>query len=162
MIQSKVIEVPVHPGLNGRFGIVDGKLQYITNPSLSVTWRFENEEYLIFFEGEDAKKIMREIYFSDYKNLVFKIYKVKNGVKSDKYYYLLNGEIRSLGTEDYYLLKIPELNKISFFKAEDFKLLNLVMQDYKKYDQVLVIFNKSKITYSKIDKGEPNNGIQCL
>lgn len=159
MIQSRVIEVPVHPGIQGRYGIVEGKLQYINSPSASVSYRFENEEYMIFYEGTYAKKIMREIYFSDFKNLVFKIYKVKNGIKSDNYYYLLDGEIRSIGNEDYYLLKIPSLNKISFFKAEEFKLLNVILQDFKQFDRILVIFKNGKITYTNYEKGEIVNGI---
>lgn len=159
MNQETVIEVPVSPGIKGRWAIVEGKLQYITSPSPNISYRFENEEYLIFFEGTDPKKIMREIYYSEFRKLVFKIYKIKNSVKSEKYYYLINNEIRSVGNEDYYLLKIPIINKICFFKAEEYELLNVVLNDYKNNDRILIFFKNGEITNTKVLKGEPGNGI---
>ena len=125
-------KIPLLNGLQHVKGIVQGKIQMVPyNPS--IVYRAENEDNLIFIEAYNFHDIIRKIGMN-YPEILFKIYKIFRGKKSDKFYYFYNQQIFTIGNEDFVIIEIPEINKTYSLKEPSLEILSTFYKDHSNYD----------------------------
>lgn len=121
------------------YGIVNGVLKKIKKRSM-ITYRAEDEDSQFIIEGYCAKQVLKKIQ-CNYSNIVFKIYQVKNFEKSDKFYYVINGELFNYSLDNFILVEIPKIEKT-------FTLFNI--DDLPK---IMTIFPNEKLRISVFENG---------
>lgn len=124
--------------LDWHYAIVNGNLKRIRSGLTFVTYRAESEDSQFIVEDQCAKRLLRKIK-ENYPEIIFKIYKVMNFEKSDKFYYCVNGKILNYGLERFILVEIPKIEKT-------FILINLddlekIKEMFKNEEIIISVFN---------------------
>lgn len=126
---------------NWRYGIVNGILTKV-NSQPTISYRAETEDLQLIIENCCAKKLLTKIR-DNYTDTTFKLYQVKNFKKSEKFYYVINGQILNFAVENFILVNIPSIDKsFTLFNFDD---LNKLKSMFKSQDLNITIFEKGFI-----------------
>lgn len=123
--------------LDWHYAIVNGNLKRIRSGLTFVTYRAESEDSQFIVEDQCAKKLMEKI--NNYPEIIFKIYKVVNFEKSDKFYYSINGLILNYALEKFVLVEIPKIGKT--FTLINFGDLEKIKAMFKNEEIIISVFN---------------------
>ncbi len=124
-----------------RYGIVNGILTKVKSQP-SITFRAESEDLQLILEGCCAKKLLTKIR-DNYIDTTFKLYQVKNFKKSDKFYYVINGQILNFAVENFILVNITSINKsFTLFNFDD---LNKLKSLFRSEQLKITIYEKGFI-----------------
>lgn len=122
------------------YAIVNGSLKKIKRGLTFVTYHAESEDSQFIVEDHCAKRLLRKIK-DNYPEIIFKIYKVMNFEKSDKFYYSINGLILNYALENFILVEIPKIGRT-------FTLIN-----YEDLEQIKSMFKNEEIKISVFNNG---------
>lgn len=123
------------------FGIVNGALRKVENRSW-VTYRAESDDSLLIIERCCAKQVLNHIK-DNYPDIIFKIYQVKNFEKSDKYYYVINGQILNYALKNFILVEIPKIGEtFTLFTLDD---LYQIKSIFKNEEIKISVYENGKI-----------------
>lgn len=126
--------------LDWHYAIVNGNLKRIRSGLTFVTYHAESEDSQFIVEDQCAKRLLRKIK-DNYPEIIFKIYKVMNFEKSDKFYYSINGLILNYALENFILVEIPKIGRT-------FTLIN-----YEDLEQIKSMFKNEEIKISVFNNG---------
>ncbi len=133
--------VEINNNLDWHYGIFNGSLKRIRRSETFVTYRAESEDYQYIIEDYCAKRLLKKIK-DNYSTIIFKIYKIVNFKKSNRYYYLINGQILNYAVENFILVEIPNLEKtFILFNYED---LGHIKSIFKNEEMKISVFNDRK------------------
>ncbi len=124
-----------------RYGIVNGILTKV-NSQPTISYRAETEDLQLIIESYCAKKILTKIR-DNYLDKTFKLYQVKNFKKSNKFYYVFNGQILNFAVENFILVNVPSIDKsFTLFNFDD---LAKIKSMFKSNDLIITIYEKGFI-----------------
>lgn len=99
------------------YGVSNGFISKVSF-KLNKWYQLENENYLINMERYCVKELLNASEFN-YPNIIFKLYQVNNFEKTDKFYYVLNGQIINYQNE-LIQVEVSRINKVfTLFNPED-------------------------------------------
>ncbi len=106
------------------YGVSNGFISKVSF-KLNKWYRLENENYLINMERYCVKELLHASEFN-YPNIIFKLYQVNNFEKTDKFYYVLNGQIINYQNE-LIQVEVTRLNQtFTLFNPEDLERIKVM------------------------------------